>query len=628
MNRMAARLLIVFAIGGAPLRSLASGEAPCAGPQFRGGGAHEAVYCSDPIRHLGGVRWRFATEGPVRSSPVVSEGVVFVGSGDHRLYAVDARSGKETWRRDAGAPVDATPAIAGARVFAATARRVFAVDRATGAELWSRSFGNDLPLPGGFGYGFEARLSSPSVDGDAVLVGGGDGVLYRIDAATGKTVWRFRTRGRIRATPAAAGGVVYVGSFDGVFYAVDEASGKLRWKYETEGASLDLAKAGFDRRAIDSSAALSNGIVTFGSRDAHQYALDARTGALRWRFGHPAAIVPDHAEVAWCEGSPAVADGTTYVGSSDGHFVNALDLVTGKERWRHETPSRVNSSPAVVGDIIVAGGEEGSIFALSRGDGRLLWSYAVNEAVRSSPAVADGTVYAGADDGALYALAGAAPGATFLPWKAVYLDEKLSGWFQGGSVLAEYLRGCGFQRLDAASLPGFLAARSEDRVPSVVVFASDEPPAAITESAPGAPPAIERYLRSGGQAVWVGFHPFALVFDESTGARKGLDFPRARRLIGVGPEAPDIVLIEEEAALPTAEGREWGLPPTSIASSPVDAKNVTTVLAHDPFGRANAWVKSVGDGRLVRFWGRRDAIRDLEIVRRIAEHAVEKESER
>jgi hypothetical protein len=252
----------------------------------------------------------------------------------------------------------------------------------------------------------------------------------------------------------------------------------------------------------------------------------------------------------------------------------------------------------------------------------------VNEEVRYSPAVAEGTVYAGADDGAVYALAGPAAGAAFLPWKAVYFDEKLSGWFQGGRLLAEYLRGFGYQVLDAASLPAFLAARSDDRVPSVVVFASDEPPAAAAAAADGAPPLIERYLRAGGQAVWVGFHPFALVVDESTGARKGLDFARSRRLIGVGPDAPGIELIEEEAATPTEEGRAWGLPATSIASSPVDSRDVTAVLARDPFGRANAWVKSVGEGRLVRIWGRRDPIRDLETVRRVAGHAAGEEAGR
>jgi hypothetical protein len=243
----------------------------------------------------------------------------------------------------------------------------------------------------------------------------------------------------------------------------------------------------------------------------------------------------------------------------------------------------------------------------------------VNEEVFSSPAVAEETVYVGADDGAVYALSGKAAG-RFVPWKAVYYDEKLSGWFSGGKALADYLGGRGFQRLDAAALPVFLTARAEDRVPSVVVFASDEPPSAIAEGETSS--SIVCYLRAGGRAVWVGIHPFALKFDEATGARTGIDYSRTRGLLGVGADAPGIESIEDLAGLATPEGRDWGLPATSIFSQPVDAKDVTVALARDPEGRANAWMKAIGEGQFVRIWGRRRAIADLDVVRRLAEHAV------
>src|SRR5215470_1052383 len=124
MNGMWARLLVGFWIGGAPILVFgADVSKSCAEPQFRGGASHAAVYCSDPVRRLGGVRWKFQTEGPVHSSPVVSEGVVFFGSGDGRLYAVDQASGKEIWRFQAGGPVDSTPAVKGEVVYFESANR-------------------------------------------------------------------------------------------------------------------------------------------------------------------------------------------------------------------------------------------------------------------------------------------------------------------------------------------------------------------------------------------------------------------------------------------------------------------------------------------------------------------------
>jgi outer membrane protein assembly factor BamB len=76
------------------------------GSSFRGGPSHPGVYSSPPLRRLGGVAWKFQTEGPVRSSPTVTGGVVFVGSGDHRLYALDEETGSEIWRFETGGAVE------------------------------------------------------------------------------------------------------------------------------------------------------------------------------------------------------------------------------------------------------------------------------------------------------------------------------------------------------------------------------------------------------------------------------------------------------------------------------------------------------------------------------------------
>ena len=407
-----------------------------------------------------------------------------------------------------------------------------------------------------------------------------------------------------------------------MLYAIDSRSGALRWKYATEGATIDLEKWGFDRRSINSSPAVSDGVVTFGSRDAHQYALEAASGKLLWRIAHPVAFTPDHAELAWCEGSPAIDGGVSYVGSSDGHFVNAVEVKTGRELWRHPTAQRVIGSPAVSGDLVVAGGEDGVVFALDRKDGHSVWTFPTRARVYSSPVVARGTVFVGSADGSLYALADRRPGASFLPRRAVYWDQKLSGWFSGAAGLRDYLSSEGYELLDAAGLPGFLEDRVSDGVASVVVFASDEPPSSVTVAAGGAPPLVRRYLEAGGRAVWAGFPPFALKYDESTGKRTGLDPGATRRILGIGPEAFSSADAEDRGAVTTSEGIDWGLPRSWLGSFPVPSGEVDTVLARDAQGMANAWTKRLGRGEFVRFWGLQSPIIELEAVRRIAEHGV------
>jgi outer membrane protein assembly factor BamB len=63
----------------------------------------------------------------------------------------------------------------------------------------------------------------------------------------------------------------------------------------------------------------------------------------------------------------------------------------------------VDSSPAVCGDKVVVGSDDGRLYLLRLADGRLLWSYDLGRPVASSPAVAAGMVFVGADDGFLYA---------------------------------------------------------------------------------------------------------------------------------------------------------------------------------------------------------------------------------
>src|SRR4029077_6784678 len=123
----------------------------------------------------------------------------------------------------------------------------------------------------------------------------------------------------------------------GNFYALDAASGALRWKFATEGerrfAARHLHGAGPAAETMPdpfdlflSSPVVSADTVYFGSGDANVYALDASSGTLRWKF-HTGNVVP---------ASPAQAGGTLYVGSWDSYFY-ALDAASGKERWRFKT---------------------------------------------------------------------------------------------------------------------------------------------------------------------------------------------------------------------------------------------------------------------------------------------------
>lgn len=150
---------------------------------------------------------------------------------------------------------------------------------------------------------------------------------------------------------------------------------------------------------ITASPAVVNGTVYIGSNDAfdaaNMYALDARTGAVRWNV----SIFGDRIF------SPAVFNGSVYVGSDTALY--ALDAKTGARRWSFTTGTfsrDFESSPTVVGDTVYIGDNDHKIYALDARTGAERWNASTGADVRSSPAVANGTVFVGDDAGNLYAL--------------------------------------------------------------------------------------------------------------------------------------------------------------------------------------------------------------------------------
>ncbi len=576
---------------------------------FRGGPHHAGVYESPGLEGIGGLQWVHETGGAVRSSPAVADGVVYVGSSDGRLYALHADAGDEIWRFDAGSPIPSTAAVSAELVFFQDrAGVVHALRRRDGSQVWSFTTDPDLPLPWG-NEGWDYFISSPALSGDTLVVGAGDGRLYALRASDGAPLWQFSTEGRIRSSPAVADGTVFVGSADGSVYAVDLASGEQRWRYDTEGRELVSADFGFDRRTVQSSPAVVDGTVYVGARDGHLYALDQESGEMRWRFDH---------EVSWVISSPAVADGIVYAGSSDGLFVQGVDAATGQEVWRTLTALNVFSSPAVVGETVYVGDFTGTMLGLDRSTGGERWRFRTGDAVMSSPVAADGVLYVGSDDGRIYAFRGTTAGVALR--RAVFWDPALAtrSLYNGHEELRDVLAGGGYEVLDSTGLAAFMTEALASGVPSVVVFAEDYIPANV---APVAADTVlfRRFMEGPGRVVWLGYPPGAVLRDPESGAPTGIDLTRPGALVGVDHEA---ATLDSYPARATAEGRRWGLPAWWIDREGVDTASVSTVLAADERGRAVAWLEryggSPGSGFL-RMWARRDPIPDPGIVLRVAE---------
>jgi len=409
---------------------------------FRGNAAHTGIYDAYGPRELKGIKWKFATGGRVLSSPVADKGVIFFGSFDHNVYAVDAETGVQKWKYSTFGPVASTPAVAnGVVFFLSYDGKFYAVDANSGKTKWKfmtagdRRFeakGLDGVQPQTQTYidAWDMFQSSPVVAQGMVFFGCGDGNLYALDAETGALRWKFATGDVVHASPAYDSGTVYFGSWDSYLYAVDAATGRKKWQFKSGEDQLTHNQVGFP-----GSPAVVNGVVYVGCRDSGFYAIDAATGTQKWKFDNKGS---------WVVVSPAVVDGKVLFGTSDSSLLHLLDGATAKPAFELKVTAFDFSSPAVAGDVAYFGLMNGTFVAVDLKTGKQLWEFQTEVSrenrgfylnadkslnsmmlfpnssfeenalqlerlftigsIASSPLVMNGTVYFGSADGYVYAL--------------------------------------------------------------------------------------------------------------------------------------------------------------------------------------------------------------------------------
>ena len=192
-------------------------DTPC--PMFRHDGQHtgRSLYNgpNNPV-----LKWNYATKGNVLSSPAIgTDGTVFVGSSDKKLYALNP-DGSLKWSYTTGGGVYSSSPDIGAdgTVFVGSDNDKLYALNPDGSLKWSYTTGSDVS-------------SSPAIGADGtVFVGSCDKKLYALNL-DGSLKWSYTTGGSVVSSPAiGADGTVFVGSFDGKLYALNP-DGSLKWSY-------------------------------------------------------------------------------------------------------------------------------------------------------------------------------------------------------------------------------------------------------------------------------------------------------------------------------------------------------------------------------------------------------------
>jgi outer membrane protein assembly factor BamB len=259
----------------------------------------------------GKVQWDFRAQNAVYSTPDVSGDLVVFGSTDGNVYALNASNGKEAWRYTTSRPIVACPRIADGRVYIGSSEGVFrALNLALGKLVWE--------FDGLSGF-VETR---PLIYSGKVIAGAWDEHLYALDATTGKLAWKWKgdKPGTLLSPaacwPIAAKDKVFIVAPDRRMTAISANTGGQLWRTaayavrESIVLSQDQSRfyvramndffyafstaashpekiwelnAGFGYDINSAMLAEKDGVLFYGTKNDLLFALDARTGAMKWQ---------------------------------------------------------------------------------------------------------------------------------------------------------------------------------------------------------------------------------------------------------------------------------------------------------------------------------------------------------
>lgn len=371
----------------------------------------------------GTLRWKYPTPNGTGTGQVVANGVVYAGSDNGDVYALDAGTGKLLWSTTL-LTFSQVQQVADGVVYGWSTNdlsgdqpdgkyEVYALDAKTGKQLWQ--YDADSVALIGEGVVYVVTYSGSSVS-DVV------GVVHALDASTGMERWHFQAPGMLDVQMVNNGQLYVLGTqytresnspvsdsaIHTTLYTMDASSGAQRWSYP-KNPSDSMMLLGVNAGVVD--LLTQPGSITLsGALPSDSLAgLDAADGSVRWKVEIPPlqSTSGGTVTVGYGVGGPAgglVSDGVVYIASVNDP-PSAYNASTGALLWSDPQFNSDEQFPFLTLDMVANGvlymersslsGNQG-LYALNASTGKVLWQ--VLGKPLSVSAVVNGVVYASTDD--------------------------------------------------------------------------------------------------------------------------------------------------------------------------------------------------------------------------------------
>lgn len=201
-------------------------------------------------------KWEFETDDKIWATPTVSEGTVYIGSFDKKLYALDAADGRKKWEFETEGAIVATPLVSDGTVYIGSFdRHLYAINAYDGSLKWKFMAEN----------WFWAR---PLIYNGTVYAPCLDDKVYALRADTGDKLTEFDLGSPVSSSPVLFDDKVIVASRKGVVYSIDTVNNRVKQLVE------------IDDEEIYGPLCISDGTVYAHTPDLTLHRIDAATGAV------------------------------------------------------------------------------------------------------------------------------------------------------------------------------------------------------------------------------------------------------------------------------------------------------------------------------------------------------------
>lgn len=337
---------------------------------FQGGADHTAYRdeSSDFVTNL----WTFNMESPIHSSPAIYKDHIYIVSENGILKAIDMETGEEEWDLDLESPTNSSPIVHKNKLYIGCEDGLKAVNINSHKVSWEYDCDNVASTPfyyedvvyfgsdNGHLYGlnddgkveFNKKLSgelktSPIVVDDTIYIASTDAKIYSISTDKSKN-WEFTAGDEILSSPGYVNETVIFGSSDGNVYCLNESDGDLVWK-------TDLNNKVISSPTIDE----HDNSVYIGSDEGNFTCLDIRDGTIKWSFSAGDKV----------QSTAALKDKLVAFGSNNGNLY-VLNKYTGLEEFKYNPGtvlfnSAITSSPVINGNSLFFGDAAGYLYSLN-----------------------------------------------------------------------------------------------------------------------------------------------------------------------------------------------------------------------------------------------------------------------